>query len=837
MPQLKDYNADSIVSLSPTQHIRRRPNAYIGDRGVSGQRHCLWEIISNSVDELILKPQGGPIWMGILCDRKNGRYQFFVKDTGRGIPEARLVKATTSIGTSGKMDSGAYLASGGQFGIGAKVAAALSTRYRIISANYLEKVVGSLYLENGEIVDHHNEKISLPPGVITVVELDLKQFFTEGEEFMTTGYLDLVSICKQLNIFNPNLNFQFYWYDRLLPNAFWKTDTLAAADIIDDFIATKPHTVIYAANEVADKNAYLFELWKTNSNVVWQDSYHKDPIGAKDRLGFDVRLFFTRKSATGSPQYFISVNNVMLPDKTDNSATVTFLEVLRQQLAQYIPEPQLKEFLLGDYRLPTMLLALGIRYNGAELSGVTKTSFKDAIFAKQFGTELKQLFVSLGAEYWQRCADAIKADLQLRFTQFYDIPVSKSEGRKIFVELNFPNNYHECRGGTDHDELFIVEGRSAGNIVTTRDNQFQAIYETRGKPNNAATQYNQLSDNRKKLLKDPLYQDLMRILNIGPNTTDMNVCRFKKIIIATDADPDGYHIATLHLNNFYILNPRIIESGMVWLANPPLYSMNLTAENRLFLRDKLALQEALIQFAYKPDIQVRIKTNAGIIENQPVVEREMWYLVDHLGSLFTQVAKQLDIPLLILERLIFAIEYIYPQPNYRKIQEFFKSADPEGYVRVIPDPRSRSLVVSIGDQDHPIGLDAIQETIITHLLPWVIKVKYRELEFLVKSTHADSSLAQEQPMTMMMLYICMQHLASRFKVSRYKGLGQMPPESCRNTIMNPLTRSMTQITAPGDPHFNYALLGKDSTERKQLLTESSALSSLFVRQNSLMDYD
>lgn len=828
------YTADDIKTFSGLAHFRARPSAYVGDRGTSGQRHCLWEIISNSVDELILKANGGPIWMGLLCDRQNGKYQFFVRDTGRGIPTQKLVAATTESGTSGKIASGAYLASGGQFGIGAKVAAALSTRYRIISANYLETKVGSLYLENGEIIDHHDTEMSIPAGVTTVVELDLAQFFTEGAEFMATGYLDLVGICRQLNIFNPCINFQFYVYDRLLPDEFWIDSTPDAIGIIDMFINKADKQVAYSTSDVADTTSYLFEMWRMTSPVVYATVISKDPRDAQDRLGFNINMYFTKKSTTGSSQYFITVNNVMLPDKTENSATVAYMKVFRERIATYLTDEKLVAFVREEYRFPTLLLAIGIRYNGAELSGVTKTSFKDNIFAKQFEEDLTVKFDEFGKEYWIRLTETIKPDIQLRYSQFYDAPVSKSEGRKVFVELNFPNNYHECRGGTGNDELFIVEGRSAGNIITTRDNRFQAIYETQGKPTNVATEQSQISANRKALLKNPLYMDLMRILNITPNTTDMSVARFKKIIIATDADPDGYHIATLHLHNFSILNPRIIESGMVYIANPPLYSMNLTPDNRIFLIDRAALEDARIKFAYTPTLSVRIRTPAGIIDYDENVYRDMWYLVDHLGKLFTQVAQQLDIPLLILERLIFAIENIYPRPNYDKIAEAFVSSDPANYVRVIPDPKGNSLIVSIGDKDYPIGLDAIKDTIITHLLPWVNKVHYRDLEFLVRSRHVGSALYQERPMTMMMLYTCMCSLAGRFKVSRYKGLGQMPTESCRDTIMNPATRSITQITSLGDVARNYSLLGKDSEARKVLLTGSSVLTSMFIRKQQFI---
>lgn len=830
MPDLR-YSADDIQTVVNLEHVRYRPNAYVGDRGVGGQIHTIWEILSNSVDELVLKPEGGAIWIGILCDYVHQRYQVFVRDTGRGIPAAKLESTTAVIGTSGKMDSGAYLASGGQFGIGAKVAAALSTRYRIISHNYLEDVVGDLSLENGKITDHHDETLSTPSGVTTVVELDVDTFFNGGSEFISTGYLDLVNICRKLNIFNENLNFQFYLYERTLPETFWKGTTREAVETIDRFITSVPKQVVYAADQVVDKAAYLTEIWRMTSNIIYRTAFSKNPVDADDRLGFDVKVFFTKRSATGNPQYFITVNNVELPDKTENSATVTFNKVLTQRVANELSEDHLKQFVTNEYRFPTMCLALGVRYNRADLSGVTKTSFKDTIFAAQFEKELNQIFDGFQDGYWKHFVEMIKPDIESRYAQFYDAPISKSEGRRVFVDLNFSENYKECKG-TDHDELYIVEGQSAGGITTMRDPEFQAVYTTRGKPVNVATSADQIDENRKKLLKDPIYQDLIKVLNINPRSTDMNSARFKKIIIATDADPDGYHIASLHINNLYILNPRIIESGMVWWANPPLYSMNISRSNRLFLRDELAYHEALLNFIYRPALDIAVELpDSSLIHPTPELEREIYYLIDVVGEKFQQVATQLNIPVMILERLVMAINDIYPNVNYDKLSQYFVSSDAPGYIRLQAFPEKEYVVISIGSEDYPIALNATGRAIVDHLLSDVIKYKICEFNFRVTSKLTGGML-KNTPMTVMTFYSCLLALRDKFKVTRYKGLGKMPNDSCYATIMNPETRSMTQITSVGDWLQNYRLLGKDTSERKHLLTETNTLSMMFARQNS-----
>ena len=831
----QQYTADSIDVATNLAGIRRRPTGWIVSKGVAGQVHMIREILDNSVDELILRPEGGTIYICMFRDKVLDKYQIVVRDTGRGIPNAALMDVTTILGASGKSGAkSAYTNSAGLFGMGAKVAAALSTRFRVISKNYLDAEAGSILLNDSEVVSHRNELAIIPNGVLTVFEPDLDpKFLIEGKEFMDSGYLDLVAICKQLNIFNENINFQFYVFDRKIPEKFWTAPIQDAYAVIDQIITQKDCSVEYASDTVGDKAAYLFDLWKFNSSVLFQDVYVKEPISEKDRLGFNIKLFFAKKSSTGSSQFFISVNNVALVDKLENSATLAFMTVLRNNLAEHIEEEHLKQFVLTDYRFPTMLAAIGVKYKNAEFSGVTKVSFKDAHFAKQMASDFAALSAMLPEGYWQHVLGLVKPDIELRYSQMYDGPVKKSESRTVFTRLNFPENYKDCVS-TDNSvtELYIVEGTSANNIVTTRDKEHQAIYLTRGKPTNVATLFAQMTDNRKKLLADPIYQDLMQLLGISPNTTDMSICRFGKIIICNDADADGYHIRSLHLNNFYILNHRLVENGMVWLANPPLYSMRINKSRSLFLRDKTALMDARVEYIYKPTLEIKVDSNAGVIELTPEAYRDTCYLVNHIGEHFSQVAEQLNIPLLILERLVFAIEHLYPTINLPELVKAFESSDQPGFIRIQTNDVGKFIVISVGHEDYVIGLSSVGDTIVNHLLPLVKKYRCRDYMFLVKSKKNGSSLMQETPMTMMMLYICFSQLNGMFDISRYKGLGEMHPEDCFSTLMNPETRSLTQVTSSGSPEENYALIGKaDSTERKKLLTTTTVLSNVFAREN------
>lgn len=344
---------------------------------------------------------------------------------------------------------------------------------------------------------------------------------------------------------------------------------------------------------------------------------------------------------------------------------------------------------------------------------------------------------------------------------------------------------------------------------------------------------------RQDLTKDKIYQDIMRILNVNPRTTDISKCRFSKIIIATDADPDGYHISTLHIHDLYLINPLLISSGLVWVANPPLYSIDVNKNKRLFLRDKKALMDARINFIYSQtfDFQVITEVN-GKTNTVPVDKalfREICYLITYIGEQFDVVAQQLNIPRLILERFVYAIRYLYPTIDYDHLCEYFANADGDN-VQVNILPEQQTLVVSIGDKDYPISLTDVGKVIKDYLLPLVKKYKYNNLYFNFRWLLKSALNHDYQLMSPMQLYTILVQLNDSIRVKRYKGLGEMPKDSCFETLMDPTTRSLTHITAAGDTSKNYRLVGRDTVEdRKALMAANGSLSSSFMRMNELLN--
>lgn len=838
------YTADTFKSLENLEFIKSRVTGFVNSRDYHGIIHMIKEGIDNSLDECKFdEVPDRTIYICIFRERSNHHFTILTKDSGRGIPSSILLNATTKLGTSGKNnENSTYGASAGLFGYGMKVAAALSTRYRNISSNYIEKVTASVKLKDGVIIpqdDKHKvfiEEGKQPQGLLTVYTPDVDKYF-DGGVFMESGYLDLVALCKSLNIFNPDVNFQIYLYDRNLPEAFWTSNNAEALEIVNEFLHNKTKEVVYSSADVADKAAYLFDMWKVNSTVIFSDIFKRDNKLSKEQdFNYEVKLFITKRGS-GNPQYFVAMNNVVLPEKTDNSITVTFMNEFRKWIANHITDEKYRTFVLEDYRFSTLLLALNANVMNAELGGVTKSTFKDQKFAIKFAEALNAEFTLRDQAYMQKLLSTLMPDIEQKYNQMYNVVTKKSDDKRVFLDIEHFGNYQECTSSDRSKcELFIVEGNSANNIEETRDNEFQAIYITRGVPVNATLTQDKLKVSRDIIRKDDIYHDLSIILNIRPETTDLSTSRFGKIIIATDADADGFHIRSLHLQNLYILNPRIITSGMVWLANAPLYSMDISKNKRFFLRNKTALLDTRIHFLYQPTFDIKIETSAGITELNDDLYRETCYMVWMLGSEYEKVAKQLNIEPIILERLTqaFLQGYLYPKINYLELGRCIQSSDETGYVTYEVNEAGNFIVISVGNRDYPIGLNTIGEMIRDHIYPLIKKYRVDNiLAFHVRNKHPGAQFSDRYyPMSLVYLYLCFQLLNSKFGITRYKGLGEMDPADCYHTIMNPETRSITHITDIGDLDMNFAYVNKrDPSARKRLVAASGTLSSIFIKHN------
>ena len=158
--QKHEYTNDSIRTFGDMEYIRLRPKNLLPSMDTQGMIHMLWEYISNSMDEIVQRTDGGTILVVLCRNLSTQEFQIVIRDDGRGLPIERLKDSYTKLKTSGKIsENNAYNSTAGQFGMGAKAGAALSKHFRAISKHYLSEKVASLQLKDGVVVDHIAEAV------------------------------------------------------------------------------------------------------------------------------------------------------------------------------------------------------------------------------------------------------------------------------------------------------------------------------------------------------------------------------------------------------------------------------------------------------------------------------------------------------------------------------------------------------------------------------------------------------------------------------------------------------------------------------------------------------
>lgn len=822
---MTNYTDKSIVSLEGLEPVRARPTAFINSLDTAGQVHIIKELLDNSYDELNNVNYSGHI--AIYIFKYNDKYHVLISDNGRGIPLSMFKTALSTLWTSGKIRKDAYTTSSGTYGLGAKCQSALSIRSRAITLR--PEGIGTLHISRGVV-----EKEEILPNTVnttgTYIYYELEQEwesqgnyyrFQDMEHFYTSGYLDLLKIIKINDIFNETITTKVYLVPTPIPERIWNdTENIT---IFFEWINTisQSEYLVYDSNTVSDRQQYILEYFHVDSTVAWSlNDLVKKPI-PNDPLCYQINLIYTKSRKSG---ILTLINNVHMQIES-NSANVAITNVLYTTLAQYIEDPQLREFFLNrQYKLP-LLIAMSIRYSGAQFAGTNKLDFKDKIFAKLFAKELTDHINTLDPNIWKSLVDLFLSDLENKYALYYCKPIIAKDSKKLLLELNNPGNYTACRTkDRSKAELFIVEGTSAGHLKKEIDPEYQAILETRGKPLNAMAISSDTKLAFERLKRNDIFSDLIKVLNVTPYTKDMSECNFGKIIIATDADADGEHIVALYLANLYLLNPLLITSGMVYVATPPLYIMNIN-NKKIHLRDKAALFDTRISLLYKNIFDIHIKT---IAHKEPElltgkVYRDFCYMVLELGELFDNVSNLLNIPLLILERLVYGIEYLVPNLQLDKLKELFPDNDESGYIKLTYHEKTQILVLSIDDKDIPISVMKTGDTIKQMLLPRLIPIRYKDIEIFITTKMTDAM--HMRPCTLMQVYTIMQNInnANFIRMDRYKGLGEMNTKDMLLTIIDPRTRKLFHITDIGDIEYISQLMGKEAYQRKSLMFDCGSI--------------
>jgi DNA gyrase/topoisomerase IV subunit B len=803
------YNDDSIVTLKGLDVVRGNPSQFISDTELLGQAHCVLELIANAVDEISL--YGGYLKI-ILCITKDS-YVIIVNDSGRGIPLNSLERSYTEMNTSGKYNSDSYETSSGLFGVGAKVAVGLSNRFRVISRR--PDGIGSISAICGCHATYPVEENPNPQntGTIALFEPDPK-IFSAIKEFSGGGYIEIVKILEKYCFFS-NLDVTLKIIETEIDDTifFGKTDNLIS------HISTLDQSAALSFSERDfNRETWLKHYFSLQKPVQWVHQLIGNTKDASDRfLRYSINLYYS-KDAGGAR--FGMINNVNIDVPTSNHISCILPE-LNKALSQHIESPEISKFVAGGhYKIP-IHIAIDCKYKGAKFTGTTKHAFVSAEFRYAYSASIAiQLSTDVSVDALKALYELIKDDIEMRYKDSIGTTTKPGSTKRLADRLAFPDRFSDCSPecGRKGTELFLVEGASAGG-GKGRDTSSQSIYMLGGKPYNAIDS----SDTSVKSAKDALgrdkaiYGDIFALLDIGnPNNPNFDRMYHEKLILMTDADSHGSHIAAILIGNIANICPKLIQHGHVYIVTPPYYELTYGGKSRvnprIYLRGADDVSQWLIRTVYKTGIDIHIKspihTNATKLTDDEFVGFAK--IVLDIGLKIKNIATACRIRPIILELLMYVTEYMkFGSVDTVMINKTI------GSDQVFYEEHGDILTVVVGKDDIIIPLTGLREIMYTELMPHLNSIAFRHTQYFATTRHTQT--LDMSPVTISMLYELFSNMNELFKTRIFKGLGHMDPMDKYTTCMDPRHRTIHQITDIGDVDVIYKLLGSDPAHRRSLV--------------------
>ncbi len=558
---MKIYGADQIQALEGMEHVRMRPSMYIGDVGIRGLHHLVYEVVDNSIDEA----------MGGYCDNItviiNKDNSITVKDDGRGIPVdmhkkegvSALQVVMTKIGAGGKFDKDSYKVSGGLHGVGVSCVNALSAHLK--ATVYREGKIWEQEYERGKVMypvrvagdtDKRGTDITFIPDAT---------IFQQTVEF---NYDTLANRMRELSFLNKGIKIILTDARRQDKEGNNITETFQSEEGLKEFIRFLDDTRQPIIQEVismeGEKNGIPVEV-----AMIYNDSY-------SENLHSYVNNINTHEGGTHLAGFRRGLTTT-LKKYADGSGLLD----------------KLKFDVSGDDFREGLTAIISVKIQEPQFEGQTKTKLGNREVTSAVSQAVSQMLEDYLEEH-PNDAKTIVQKVILAATARHAARKAREmvQRKTVMSGGGLPGKLSDC-AETDPTlcEVFLVEGDSAGGTAKQgRDREFQAILPLRGKILNVekAMQH--------KVFENEEIRNIYTALGVTIGTAEdskalnLEKLRYHKIVIMCDADIDGSHIATLILTFFFRYMKELVERGYIYIATPPLYLVKKGAKKRYAWSDK-----------------------------------------------------------------------------------------------------------------------------------------------------------------------------------------------------------------------------------------------------------